>query len=47
MSCGLSVLIPTNDACSMDIACMYCLVDMSFEASMAVNIHIVCAHLSD
>jgi hypothetical protein len=47
MSCGLFILVPTNEACFVDIVCMYCLVDMSFEASMAVNIRIVCTHLPD
>lgn len=43
----LSVLIPKYGACFVNIACMYCFVDMSFEASMAVNIRIVFAHLPD
>jgi hypothetical protein len=32
-----AVLIPTNEACFVDIACMYCFVDMSFEDYMAVT----------
>ena len=44
---AVNVLIPTNEACFVDIAWLYCLVDESFEASMAVNIYIVCSHLPD